>query len=238
MLVDAHCHAYGFDEGELKEFSEIWLVSVAEDLESSVQNVELSRKYSHIFPFAGIHPWNVKDYDEESLHGIAELAWEGNIQGFGEIGLDKRYGKMWERQLKLFERFCELACELNLPVNVHALGAWKEALDVLQKHSIKRALIHWYSGPPELLKEIEALGYYVSINPSVEIQPKHMRILERVSVDMILTESDGPYVYRGLYLKPTMIEKLVETIADVKELTVKEVKRIVERNFERFLGRV
>lgn len=237
MLIDAHCHAYGFREKELEEFSEMKLISVAEDLETSIQNVKLSKNHKNIIPFAGIHPWNIEEYSGEVFDEVVNLVRAGRAKGLGEVGIDKRFRKMWNKQLELFEKFCSLASELDIPLNIHALNAWSQALTILRKYSVKRALFHWYSGPIELLKEIEESGYYISINPSIKIQPKHRRVLEKAGLDMILTESDGPYRYRGMLLKPSMIRGLLDVIADVNGVSAEYVEKVVERNLERFLGR-
>lgn len=236
VKIDAHCHAYGFSEKELEKLREITLVSVSEDYESSLQNIELSEKYPNIIPFIGIHPWMIRKYSEESFQKIRSLAIEGKAKGLGEVGIDRRYRKLQDKQVELFERFCQLSKELNLPMNIHALDAWREVLSLLHRHDVGKALFHWYTGPIELLREIQASGYYISINPSVKIQPKHLKILEHASLDMILTESDGPYRYHGLTLNPGMIDELLETIAEVKDMSVRDVEKTVERNFKRFIS--
>jgi len=57
-------------------------------------------------------------------------------------------------------------------LNIHAAGTWKEVLEYLIKYDINRALIHWYTGPIDLVKEIERLGYYISINPALKVGQK------------------------------------------------------------------
>ncbi|HDD56745.1 MAG TPA: hypothetical protein ENG18_01845 [Nitrososphaeria archaeon] len=104
------------------------------------------------------------------------------------------------------------------------------------KMDVRRALFHWYTGPIRLLKDIGEAGYYISINPAVKIQPKHRRILENAELEMIITESDGPYNYRGLKLKPTMISDLIEFISNIKDVDRISLEKIIERNFERLLG--
>ncbi len=235
MLVDAHCHLYGFEDDELDRFKDVVIASVGEDLESSMENVKLSKKYRWVKPFAGLHPWNIEDYSEDEFQGIERLLRSREAVGIGEVGLDKRFGKHWEMQVEVFERFCSLAAELNLPLNIHALDAWREVFQILQKYSVRHAVFHWYTGPQDLLKDIEGAGYYISINPSVKMQPKHRAIVERAELDMILTESDGPYNYKGLRLNPLMINELVAEIAEIKGASYGEVSRIVSKNFERLL---
>lgn len=236
MLIDSHCHIYGYSEDEVKKFKEILIVGVAEDLESSIKNIEISKRFQNITPFVGVHPWNVRDLGEHELEKIIDIINTGDVRGLGEVGLDKRYGsRFFEKQLELFELFCQLAVEKHMPMNIHALDCWEECLRIALEYSVKNVLFHWYNGPPQLLSEIKSNGYFISINPSIKIQPKHRKILEFAELDIILTESDGPYIYRGMNLNPLMVKDLVEEIADVKNVDQEDVEKIVEKNFSRFL---
>lgn len=235
MKVDAHCHAYEFSEEELRRFTDVRIISVAEDFESSMRNLELARRYGNLVAFVGIHPWNIGELDEEEVEKVSGLAREA--AGIGEVGVDRRYGvKQLKEQLRVFEEFCELAAQLNLPINLHALDSWELCFQTLTRHGVKRAVFHWYNGPSHLLSEIESQGYYISVNPAAEIQPKHMRILVEAELDITLTESDGPYLYRGMRLDPSRIDRLLNILAKVKGVDVEDVEKIVERNLDRFLG--
>ncbi len=234
MLVDAHCHAHEL-RGELERYAlKMLIISVAEDLESSLKTINLTESFLNILPFVGIHPWNIGRITQQEIENVIRLIErEDEVKGIGEVGLDRRVVKTYERQKEVFKRFCELASEYDLPMNIHARAAWREVLELLRKWDIKSAIIHWYSGPAELLEEIEANGYMITINPAVKIQPKHRRVLEQAPLNMILTESDGPYEYRGLKLKPKLIPDLVSFIAEVKGLTPQAIEEAVESNFRR-----
>jgi TatD DNase family protein len=73
----------------------------------------------------------------------------------------------------------------------------------------------------------------ITINPAAKIQPRHREVIEEAPIDMILTESDGPYEYRGLSLRPDMVEDLVKLIAEVKGMRVEDVEEAIEFNFRR-----
>ncbi|MCF8885011.1 MAG: TatD family hydrolase [Nitrososphaerota archaeon] len=236
MLIDSHCHIYGYSVDEVQMFKEILIVGVAEDLESSIKNIEISKKFQNIIPFIGIHPWNVEDLREHELEQIIEIIDTGGVRGLGEVGLDKRYrSSSFKKQLELFEFFCQLAVEKHMPMNIHALDSWEECFKIVLEYNVKNVLFHWYNGPLQLLSEIRSNGYLISINPSIKIQPKHRKILESAELDIILTESDGPYLYRGINLNPLMVRDLVKEIADVKNVDPEYVEKIVEKNFSRFL---
>lgn len=234
MLVDCHCHVYGFRLDELERFKDILIIGVAEDYESSIKNLEISRSYRNIYPFVGIHPWNLGDIEGQEVEKTIDLVCRS--RGIGEVGLDKRYGKKpLEEQVTVFKTFCEVASEKNLPMNVHALDTWGDCLKIVTSYNVKRVLFHWYTGPLNLLEEIASQGYYISINPAVLIQAKHRVILEKAEVDILLTESDGPYMYRGMNLTPLKIRDLLGTIAAMKEIPLDYLEKVIEDNFKRFI---
>ncbi len=234
MLVDSHCHTYSFRIEELENFKDILIVGVSEDYQSSIRNLELSTVFPNILPFLGAHPWSLPNIKDKEIEMIIELVEK--FKGIGEVGLDKKYSrKSIDEQVKIFRLFCEVASEKNLPLNVHALDTWRECFNIVTSYSVKHVLFHWYTGPIDLLNEIASQGYYISINPAVVIQPKHMKVLEKAELDMVLTESDGPYLYRGMNLNPLKIRRLVEYIAKVKDASPEYVEEVVEENFKKFI---
>jgi len=236
--IDAHCHLYGFSDNEIIDiFSnmKITIVAVSEDYKSSKKVVTLGGRIENVVPCIGLHPWNVDKNFENEIEQILSL--RKHVKCFGEIGLDKRFNKdNYEYQLKAFEIFLDEASRNNFVLNLHALDAWLEVLQLLKKYDIKKAIFHWYSGPLNVLKAIEESNYYITINPSVDFQKKHMRVLEEVSLSNILTESDGPYNYRGRILHPNMIPKTIEIISKTKNVNIEEVLSIILKSFKKVFG--
>ena len=233
--MDAHCHAYGFSIEELKKYKSIEMISVSEDLESSLKSIRISEEFSNIKPFIGLHPWKVPETPRSEVERLMKLCDSEEVIGLGEVGLDGRMGRSYGRQKEVFEKFCEIASEYDLPMNLHALDAWRDVLEILRKHDVEKAILHWYSGPIDLLEEIFDNEYMITVNPSVRIQRRHRKVLEEARMDMILTESDGPYQYRGLNLTPEMIPDLVRFIAEAKALSSEVVEEIISKNFRSFL---
>ncbi len=234
--VDAHCHVYGISKERLRKLvEEIIIVGVAEDYETSKRIIELSQQFPGIVPMVGLHPWKVPNSSEEELRKILGLI--DQAKGLGEIGLDGKTRAL-DKQIKFFEEQLKLASEYGLPINIHSRAAWREIANLLLKYEIKTAIWHWYSGPTEFLKDFEAQGYFITINPSVIFQDKHLKVLERAPMSIILTESDGPYNYRGKYLTPAEIPSLVSFIARVKQTTVKRVKQKIWENIRRIFPEI
>ncbi|MCE4617521.1 MAG: TatD family hydrolase [Desulfurococcales archaeon] len=237
-VVDVHSHICEFEKDELEAYLSIpnalKLVGVSEDLESAKCVAELSANASNVIPCVGLHPWNMDK--REQVEDILQVAMVNDIQCLGEIGLDtKFYPETFQSgvQQEVFRRFLEYAAERRLVVNLHAAGAWLDVLLTLMKHNIERAVFHWYTGPLDVLKEIQYSGYYVSINPAIIIQKKSRRVAEEVKLDRLLLESDGPYNYRGLRLNPSLIPRAAEIIAEIKGVDTGTVLRYAYENAEK-----
>jgi len=76
-------------------------------------------------------------------------------------------------------------------------------------------------------------GYYITINPTVVINKKHMQALKQASIENILTESDGPYKYRGFDLRPELIKNTIKVIAQAKNINIEQVKKQILYNFNK-----
>ncbi|RLE81559.1 MAG: TatD family deoxyribonuclease [Thermoprotei archaeon] len=235
MFVDAHCHLHEFSEEEVERFSkEFYIVAVSDDYESSLKTIELASSFPNIIPCVGIHPWEVKNVSNDEVERIIRLVAKKDIICLGEIGLDKLFTpQTFERQLEVFKSFISLASEQDLIVNVHAAGAWREVFELVTEFSMKRVIFHWYTGPLNLLKRVVERGYYITVNPAVKIQKKLRSVLKQVDIHYMLTESDGPYKYRGLFLAPPMVRELVEYISQVRGISTEDLRETVLGNFKR-----
>ena len=240
MLIDAHCHLHEFKDSEIRDFiKDTVIAAVSDDLKSSRRTLQLAMENpNRVLAFIGIHPWEIGEAKPQEIEEVIKLAEHEHVAGIGEVGLDKKFVKeTFNQQLKIFTAFVKTAKEYDLPMNVHAPDAWRDVLDILRKHDVERAIIHWYTGPLELLEEMEDMGYYITVNPAITIQKKHREVVAEAPLSMILVESDGPYNYRGLNLTPKLIPKTINEIAKLKEITPKRVEAIIESNFKRFIRR-
>ncbi|MEM0486682.1 MAG: TatD family hydrolase, partial [Sulfolobales archaeon] len=170
---------------------------------------------------------------------IEELVIKHDVLFLGEVGLDKAFHpETFELQIKVFEGFLKLARDYGLGLSVHAAGAWRDTLNLLKEYKVRAAVFHWYTGPLELVNEIVSEGYFIGINPALLIQKKHGLVLERTPIEFILTESDGPYNYRGLTLGPELLEALLKRISEVKSMELEKVSEQVSKNFQKLVSLV
>ena len=234
QYIDAHCHLYEFDEKTISTFKDISIVAVSDDLKSSLKTIYLAEKFKDIYPCIGIHPWNIEKIDLKELEEIKNLIERFDIKCLGEIGLDRKFvPQTYSLQIEVFKHFLKLASKYDLIVNLHSPNAWREVYKMVIKYNISKAIFHWYTGPLDLLKKIIDKKFYITINPAIVVQKKHRIVLENADIYQILTESDGPYNYRGLYLTPAKIRDLLKIISEIKSLSLCDLKKIILENFNR-----
>jgi Mg-dependent DNase len=179
MLYDAHTHLHEFLDSRVEEFTkEIVIVGVSDDYPSSRRTLELAERFNNIVPCVGIHPWNVDKVSIDELRQLERLVSEAKC--IGEVGLDRRFvPQTFDRQLEFFRTFVTWARDYDLPLNIHAPDAWRDVLELVRRSDVERVLIHWYTGPLNLLNEIRDYGYYLSINAAIRIHEKSSWWLKR-----------------------------------------------------------
>ena len=239
VLIDSHIHAYEYGEEFISKYCNrnYMFLAVSDDYTSSLKTIGLSRKCRNVVPAIGLHPWEVSKESISELDKFASLV--RYVRFLGEVGLDKKFvPNTWKLQLKVFNMFLELAETYGLGLSIHAAGAWREVIDLLKKRNIKVAIIHWYTGPTNLIEEITSLGFFIGVNPAIKIQKKMQDVVKVAPLEYLLTESDGPYDYRGLRLGPNLIKDAVFMIAKLKGIDVDLVFNTIYKNFSRVLSRV
>ena len=251
-LVDAHVHLsdaeYNNHTDELvadaKTSDVKALVSNSMDLKTSIDNLNLAeRNPGLVYPALGIHPWNVNVLKENELEDTLKLISDENqkktVVAIGEIGLDAKYEKIWDKQLMVFDKMLRLAETLALPVIIHSRGATVQIVDMLPSYNLKRVLLHWFSYPLTALSQAVSHGYYITEGPPTAYSLGIREVVANVPLTNLLTETDGPVKYykppfNGQMTKPSFIRTVVDAIAEVKKVSVDDVVEQIAKNFELF----
>lgn len=244
MLIDAHAHLdkYGDDLGpalgEIEQHG-IFTWAVSMDLRSYERNLEIAASCALVLPTFGIHPRKAPEYASR----LAELnPWIERSPAIGEIGLDFHWvedSSQYPAQRKVFEYFLAAAREQKKIVNLHTKGAEKEVLDLLERYGITRAIVHWYSGPLDILRALADYGTYFTLGVEILTSEEIRQIARAVPLRQLLTETDNPGGLKwlnGTLGMPKIIFEVIEEIAAVKQETAGAIVRAVEENFCRLAG--
>lgn len=196
MLIDTHCHIDMMDNPErylLKKEQDrgitIGMTNLPSHFEMGYSHFK-NLKYSRLA--LGYHPLMVAANPNELSLFKKNLSHTSYI---GEIGLDfsrDGVGSKEQQKAMLRDILTCLSGEFKI-ISVHSRRAEKEVYEMLREYDIKNVIFHWYSGPLGLIKEIEAAGYYFSVNEAMTSSGKGCAIIDKMSRTRILTETDAPY---------------------------------------------
>ncbi len=243
MLIDAHAHIdrYGEDlDAALKEITghRIFTVATAMDLQSYQELRSIAERCDLVLPTFGIHPKRAPEY----ANRLKELApYIDASPAIGEIGLDFHWVKdnsEFPSQMKVLEYFLAAAREQDKFVNLHTKGAEKQILELLERYDVKRAIIHWYSGPPDILRSMVQFGAYFTVGVEVLTSDTIRTIAQQIPDHLLLTETDNPgglKWLKGVAGMPKDIEEVVAAIADVRGSSPGSIRQTVYENFLRLI---
>jgi len=242
MLIDVHSHLNGYDllnQGALEaalaeiEYHHIFTISNSMDLPSYRRNLEIAGMCRLVLPVFGVHPWYAPDYAGR-LSELREAV--GQSPMIGEIGLDHYFIEdraAYEAQEKVFEYFLRAAVEQDKIVILHTKGAERETLALLNRHHVRRVIVHWYSGSLKILRELEARGAYFSVGVEALYSANIQDIVKAIPPDRLLTETDnpgGPKEFLGRPGSPVLIKDVVRKLAEIRKTSEDAVLHVVRAN--------
>src|SRR5712692_664469 len=243
MLIDAHAHLdkYGDDlDTALEEIGEnqVFTIAVAMDPPSYKRCLEIRDMCELVLPTFGIHPRRAPEYVDR----LSELSpFIEQSPAIGEIGLDFHWVKdssQYPAQLKVLEYFLAAAHEQKKLVNLHTKGAEKKIVELLERYDIQRAIIHWYSGPLDILRALVQFGAYFTIGVEVLYSEAIQAIAKELPDNLLLTETDNPgglKWLKGVVGMPNEIEKVVEAIGKLRGVSSESLALTVHENFLRLI---
>lgn len=243
MLIDAHAHLDRYEselDAALQEIRQhgILTVCVSMDIASYERNLEVSKRCELVLPTFGVHPWNAPQYVArlEDLRGAIEAS-----PMLGEIGLDYRFvqdAAQYPAQRQVFEFFLAAASRQDKIVNLHASGAEEDVLRLLDRYGVRRAIVHWYAGPLDVLHELAGRGVCFSVGVEA-LHSEHIRAIAReVPLEQLLTETDNPGGLKWLIGKlgmPVAIKEVIQTLAELRETTTEAMVQTVQENWLRLI---
>ncbi|MCQ6557977.1 TatD family hydrolase [Paenibacillus mendelii] len=258
---DAHLHVDLYPEEEREPLlSEAFaggitgVVAVSMHLESSRTNQALASRFpGRVRPAYGFHPEQPLPGEaaiEELLRWIRVRFASGERFVIGEVGLpyytrteSEAAGRPFDEMpyIVLLEKFIKLASDTQLPIVLHAVYEDADkSLDLLEKHRVRQAHFHWFKGSSATIDRMIKAGYYISITPDVEYEPEIQRLVRAYPIELMMTETDGPWPFEGPFsgerTKPLMVRQVVDKIAELKGLAKEDAELRLWRNAASFYG--
>ena len=245
MIIDTHMHLYdnkydGLREEVIDEALNMGvkkMIAVGFDYDSSLKAIDLANKYGFIYAAIGLHPSEVEKENDHNLSWIYELAKNKKVVAIGEIGLDYYWDKTYvDLQKEMFQKQIDIARSLNLPIIIHSRDASFDSFQIVEKNPGVNGVFHCYSGSLEMAERLIKLGFYIGVGGVLTFKNSKeiKRVVEGISLDNILSETDSPYLsphpHRGEVNHPGYTKYVVEKIAEIKNIDIENVEEILYNN--------
>ncbi len=248
MLIDHHCHldfpdfAADLDSvvGRARSAGVNILVSVSTRVRRFGALLDLVGRHENVYCSVGTHPHYAHEELDIAVEELVRLADNPKVVAIGEAGLDYFYDRSpRDAQERGFRTHIAAARASGLPLIIHARDADTDVAHILEEESTKgsfRAVLHCYTGGPDLAKRALELGHYISFTGILTFKNSDQlrEIARGVPLDRILVETDAPYLapgkYRGKRNEPAYVVETARTLAMVKGLSFEEVAGATTEN--------
>ena len=133
----------------------------------------------------------------------------------------------------MLEFFLRAARVQDKIINLHTKGAEREILELLDQYGIPRVIVHWYSGPLEMFRELVARGVYFTVGIEVLHSEHILAIAQEIPLGQLLTETDnpgGPKEYIGKPGMPALVRDVVQGLAEARGATTESIRQAVQAN--------
>jgi len=192
----------------------------------------------------GLHPTHVKENVEEELAFVKKWLDTRNFYAVGEIGIDLYWDKTFlKQQQKAFKTQIQWAKEKNLPIIIHCRDAFDEIFEVLEEVKDDKlfGIFHCFSGNLEQAKK--AISYNMKLGIGGVVTFKNGKIdqfLNEIDIKNIVLETDSPYLaptpFRGKRNESSYITKVVTKLAEIYNVSEKEIAEITTQNSKDIFG--
>lgn len=242
--IDSHIHLQDYKTQNVKDVvnnalkNDVKIFINASAHPSDWQNVQaLAEAYPQIIPAFGVHPWYINDVNSDWQNKLECLLQKNPRALVGECGVDSLKNTDISAQIKVFSAQIRLAKEYNRGLIVHCVKAGEDVRKLFCELP-KRTIFHSFCGPVQWGKEIQKHGFFIGLNFSILRKKNVAEILQNISFDKVLLETDGPYQnnIKGEETLPQNIPFLAAKIAELANVSQESFLECLNHNQQEFLG--
>jgi TatD DNase family protein len=256
MLVDSHCHL-DFPDFAPELDSVVaradaagvrHMVTISTRVKRHDQVLAIAERYPNVTCSVGTHPHHAHEELDITADDLIARTKHPKVVAIGEAGLDYHYDNSpRDAQAHGFRTHIAAARATQLPLVIHAREADDDTARILEDEMGKGpfpAVLHCYTGGPDLARRALALGCYIGFTGIVTFKNSAAlrEIAKAVPADRFLVETDAPYLaplpYRGKRNEPAYVVKVAEVLGEVRGVSSDEICRQTSENFFKLFSKV
>lgn len=200
-----------------------------------------------LYPAYGLHPLYVAQHATDDLPALRHWLSSNKACAIGECGLDFHDPALdRDRQLHFLREQLHIACELDLPLVLHARDAFEPMILELQRfadqHGPLRGVVHSFSGSAEQAQRLWQLGFLLGIGgPVTYDRARRLRaIVATMPIERLLLETDAPdqpdAAHHGRRNEPARLVEVLRCVAALRDESEADVAQSTTTNARRLFG--
>jgi TatD DNase family protein len=174
----------------------------------------------------GLHPWHIQQVEVENcLLKVEEFASLSQVLALGESGLDRNIDIPFEIQEKVFMEHIRISEKISKPLVIHCVKAYSDLLQIRKSKGWKMNwMFHWFNENLAIANELLIMNCYLSFGRSLfHPNGRNAEVFRALPLDHIFLETDDAEV---------TIENVYTRAAELKAISVDNLKKIVNENFK------
>jgi TatD DNase family protein len=256
MLVDSHCHLDFPDFAD--ELDAVVararaagigrMVTISTRIKRHGDLIAITDRFPDVYCSVGTHPHQAHEELDITVGEIVARTRHPKVVAIGEAGLDYHYDySPRDAQAQGFRNHIAAARETGLPLVIHSREADDDMAAILEDEMGKGAfpaVLHCFTGGPELARRAIALGLSISFTGIVTFKNSNdlRAIAASLPADRFLVETDAPYLaplpYRGKRNEPSFVVETAKVLAQTRGVSFDEIARQTTDNFFRLFSKV
>ncbi len=255
-LVDSHCHldfpdfASELDAvvARARAAGIARMVTISTRVHRHAGLLAIAERFADVYCSIGTHPHYVHEESEITAAELVARARHPKVVAIGEAGLDYHYDRSpRDAQERGFRMHIAAARETGLPLVIHSREADADTARVLEEETGQGAfpaVLHCFTGGPELARRAIALGLFISFTGILTFKNSAdlRAIAAGLPADRILVETDAPYLaplpFRGKRNQPAYVVETAKVLAETRGVSFDDIARQTSENFFHLFGKV
>ena len=256
MLIDSHCHldfpdfAADLDDivARARAAGIARMVTISTRLARHAEVLAIAERFADVYASVGTHPHHAHEELDITAADLVARTRHPKVVALGEAGLDYHYDNSpREAQERGFRAHIQAARASGLPLVIHSREADADTARILEEETGQGAfpaVLHCFTGGPDLARRAVALGLFVSFTGILTF--KNSTALRAIAAvlpaNRILVETDAPYLapppFRGKRNEPAYVVETAKVLAETRGVSFEEIARQTTDNFFRLFAKV